>query len=503
MTMGSSVQIHSAHNSALSLWQSAVHSVLLQQGVSNGHQGIGATASSPAMLATGEIIRQYDNNGNFEVPAVQSSQASEAATSTGEAALAAPRSASVECANLAAQIAFYRAINPAKAAELKNIFAASTCDPFWAECLAVYERFRISGAQQRYDRYASIDDYVLNDCLSDNATIAVIGDWGTGMNAALVLLQQIADHFQPDVLLHLGDIYYSGLPAECSNHFSKLLEEVWPDIGEKSAPLVFTLDGNHDRYAGTSGGYYDLIASLNKSANKPQPNSYFAIRNNFWQFLALDTGFYDCDPNNVNSNVTKLVPEEVAWHLDKIKNNGEGVNAAVNPSGVRRTVLLSHHQLFSFTGVGKDPATGRPLAINPNLVSGFSSVFDSIDLWLWGHEHDLCIFQPYANGPDQPLPRGRCIGASAVPVFTSQAPKAPVNLLLPNGASGPPKIIDGTALGNDGQVFNRCYAIISLRGGALSIDYYQANTTNATPGNPPKLADPLFSETIPGMLAAS
>ncbi len=454
------------------------------------------------MVATAQVLKYFDEHGDFELPLAQASSAgaTRGAPSPFEAAPHVP--APVECAKLAAQIALYAATNPAKAAEWKNIFGASTCDPFWAECLAVYERFRIAGGQQRYDRYVSLDDFVLNDCLPDSATVAVIGDWGTGMNAALVLLQQIEKNFSPDVLLHLGDIYYSGLPDECSNHFTKLLEEVWPDTGEKPMPLVFTLDGNHDRYAGTSGGYYDLIANLNGSAGKPQPNSYFALRNNFWQFLAMDTGYYDCDPNNVNSNVTRLVPEEVTWHLDKIAKNGQGVDTAANPSGSRSTVLLSHHQLFSFTGIGKDAATGRPLAVNPNLASAFASVFSQIDLWLWGHEHDLCIFQPYTNGLDRPLPKGRCIGASAVPVFTSQAPTAPSNLLPPNGESGPPKIIDGTALGNDGQVFNSCYAIIELKGPTLTIDYYQVGTTTATPGNPPKLGDPLYSESLGAPLAA-
>ena len=267
------------------------------------------------------------------------------------------------------------------------------------KCLKVYDDYRRTNKAQPYINYQSIGDFVIENCFPDNATIAVIGDWGTGMNAALILLQQIANNFQPDVLLHLGDIYYSGLPAECKSHFTDLIDQAWPDGGPRKKPLVFTLDGNHDRYAGSNGGYYDLIKSLNKAQGKPQPNSYFAIRNNFWQFLAMDTGYYDADPGATAAGtaLTKLVDQEVPWHWDKINNCGVNVDKSVNPGGARGTVLLSHHQLYSFTGIAKD-GNGAWMTVNPYLVNQFAGVFHLIDMWLWGHEHELCIFEPYLLG---------------------------------------------------------------------------------------------------------
>ena len=50
--------------------------------------------------------------------------------------------------------------------------------------------------------------------LKPGATVAIIGDWGTGTAEATALLGQVASH-NPDVLIHLGGIYYSGTPAEC------------------------------------------------------------------------------------------------------------------------------------------------------------------------------------------------------------------------------------------------------------------------------------------------
>ncbi len=134
--------------------------------------------------------------------------------------------------------------------------------------------------------------------------------------------------------------------------------------------------------------------------------------------------------------------------------------------------------------------------MNSNLVSSFSTVFDLIDVWLWGHEHNLCIFEPYSNGPGQPLPKGRCVGASAVPMYLAQKPVPPPNLVVPPGVNGPPQIVKGTALGDNGTVFNYSYAIMRLQGPKLTIEYYQLDSTDYQPGNPPPLAEPLYSETI-------
>jgi hypothetical protein len=502
--------VYSSHNSALSLWQSALHSVLSQKPEQQDsvHSGIGITAQVPEMRATAQLADQFDHAGNFDVPLppdVSQGAGAALASAAGLMAEAAgappppPPSVKMQCARLAAEIALYSVTNPVKAAILRQELADGTCDPLWAECLVQYDKWRLSKQTQPYFNYVNIGDFVLEQCFPDNATIAVIGDWGTGMNDALVLLQQVAANFQPDVLMHLGDIYYSGLPSECVAHFSALIDKAWPDGGPK--PLLFTLDGNHDRYAGSAGGYYNLIKSLNAAAGKPQPNSYFALRNNFWQFVAMDTGLHDANPNAEAGNLTTLEPQEITWLLDKINNNGANIVSAANPSGVRGTVLLSHHQLYSFTGVGKAP-NGNQMAVNQNLVNAFSPVFNLIDMWLWGHEHALCIFEPYSNGPGQPLPKGRCVGASAVPMYLAQAPVPDPNLVVPAGVDGPPKVVDSTMLGNNGTVFNYCYAIITLAGPKLTIDYYQIDSTDPQPGNPPPLGPPLYSESIDKPLAA-
>ena len=235
-----SVPVFPAHNSALSLWQSAMHNVLAQKPAqqNTGHKGIASTAAAPEMQATTEVLRHFQNTGSFTgatppaamgTTAVTGNMPAQTASAQAvTAAIIAPGASSLssagsilmapeaqqhcatpvvmECAKLAAQIALYSVTDPAKAAVLRQELTDGTCDPLWAECLAVYDTWRITSQAQPYINYQNINDFVIEQCFPDNASVAIIGDWGTGMNAALVLLQQIAANFKPDVLLHLRNL---------------------------------------------------------------------------------------------------------------------------------------------------------------------------------------------------------------------------------------------------------------------------------------------------------
>jgi len=344
---------------ALSLWQASVHSALVER-VSGSDETAqnhaAATADHPYMAATVGAMRNFADSGQFKPPVHRASSVAEV----------------TDCARLYAELAWNKVFDPQKAREMESELSFSICDPFWAKCLLTYDEYLKTGKTQPYIVHSDVADYVLT-CLPDKGTVAVIADWGTGMDDAVVLAQQIATYFKPDVLIHLGDVYYAGLPQEIDRHFLQPLAKAWPT----NQPLIFALDGNHDRYAGASGGYYSMLANLNKEAGIPQPNSYFALRSNFWQLLSLDTGYHDADPAEEAKDLTFLEESEVAWHLDKIHNSGLGVDAVKNPAQTRGTVLLSHHQLFSFQGAGNS-AEGKPLAVNLKLAQAFQPVFSQI-----------------------------------------------------------------------------------------------------------------------------
>jgi hypothetical protein len=347
------------------------------------------------------------------------------------------------CARLAFELFEARATgNEAKATKVENELKFSTCDPGWIASITDYlGYFGLDGKKRTipYVDYTSLDDFVL-ETVEPTATVAILGDWGTGDATALAVLQDLARQ-QPDVLIHLGDIYYSGTRHEVTNYFVSLIDRVF-DRSRGKLP-VYTLTGNHDMYSG-GGGYYGLLGQLNPappfSAAQRQAASYFCLRttDGSWQFLGMDTGLHDHDPFSVQTDVTYLEPKEEAWHVDKIRR--------FSATG-GRTILLSHHQLFSaFSGIGTmaSKAIGEE-ASNPKLLESYRAFAaagaaaghpppgapDPIAAWFWGHEHNLCVYQPYLG-----LAKGRCVGHGAIPVLAAQQPYKVVA-----GLSDPPQLV--------------------------------------------------------------
>jgi hypothetical protein len=366
--------------------------------------------------------------------------------------------------------------NRERAARLHDDLKESTCDPGWVEVLDDYLAYFELGKKRAipYVRYNRMDDFVL-DILPANATVALISDWGTGTESARQLLKQVARQ-QPDVVIHLGDIYYAGTARETRNNFLDVCNQAL-DRARTRIP-VYTLAGNHDMYSG-GAGYYALIAQLNPAPPfdpaARQPASYFCLRSQdgAWQFLAMDTGLHDHDPFEVADAMTYLEPAEVVWHMDKI-------NRFHQAGG--RTVLLSHHQLFSaFSRIGNPDAqkpSGRE-AFNTKLLASFGEVMEQgkIAAWFWGHEHNLSVYQPYP-----PLAKGRCIGNGAIPVFSNPYTVVPAVPHPPVLVSDPHTGAPLTPGVNPEKVYNYGYVICRLNDAerTMEVCYYQ-NTDEQTP----------------------
>jgi hypothetical protein len=217
--------------------------------------------------------------------------------------------------------------------------------------------------------------------ISDRARLVLVGDWGTGTARALKVATHMAkavkdgksDRRQVHVI-HLGDVYYSGWKREYKERF--LLP--WPvkpgtrDVGS------FTLNGNHDMYSG--GHDYFGTALADPRFARQGGASYFALRNSHWQFLALDSSFDDA----------ALHGSQVRWVIRQLSENP-----------TRRTVLLSHHQLFSAYETGSLALASQ---IKPVLKTG------RIDGWFWGHEHRCLVY-----GPAERVGLASCVGHGGVP----------------------------------------------------------------------------------------
>lgn len=442
--MSAPTRLTTFRNAAVSLWQSAVHQVLSRRVDPSDAQGLHLTAEHPAM---GEAI----DAGHADLGGAED-----------------PHGVIGQSASLYARLAVARfSGDHEEAARLTDAIHFSVGDPLWAEILVQFERSRIEGRIDSYPRHQSLDDFVFTD-LPDDVTLALVADWATGTASAQALLEQIKA-LAPDVVIHLGDVYFSGLPEEVQEHFLGVFKAVF---GERM-PRVFTLAGNHDRYSG-GRGFKELLAELG------QPASYFCLRNRRWQLLGMDTSLHDVNPAERRTNVTELEAGEVTYHLDKLSRS-EG----------RGTVLLSHHQLFSAHGVGRGPE-GRKLAVNPKLHGAFSGALAEVDWWFWGHEHNLSIFAPYAG-----LRRGRGIGSGSIPILVAERPYDPdPDLALPEGEAGPPEVLAGTELGHDGVIYNHAFVILRLSGGTATAQYYQSNTSGVTPGQAPPVGEPFYTEVV-------
>jgi hypothetical protein len=315
------------------------------------------------------------------------------------------------------------------------------CDPRYSEAAEKYAEYFVAQQKQiPYIVYQNLSDFVIDGKLPAKAKVAIIGDWGTGQDAAKLVLRQIANK-QPDVVIHLGDIYYAGTQFEMTNYFLNIWQQVL-NLGEKLDRIpTFTLAGNHDMYSG-GGPYYDLLKTLG------QPASYFCLRNANWQFVAIDTGYHDHNPAGGGDGATYLQDTEVTWLADKVNN-----------AGGRRSVLLSHHQLFT----AYDSIDGQE--VNLRLSSQVGPLLPKLALWIWGHEHDFVLYDAYMN-----LARSCCLGHGAFPVGIDEVVKVPKHPEIPliKGEDGEPIRLDTT-----GGLCNHGYAIIDLDGASGEVSYYQ------------------------------
>jgi len=302
----------------------------------------------------------------------------------------------------------------------------TTCDPRYAQAAEQYVAFKLDCGKIPYKVWKNLSDFIVDWKVPAQARIVILGDWGTGQADARALLQAIARK-NPDLVLHLGDVYYAGTGFEVENYF----QDIWKSTFDLGKIRTFTLSGNHDMY---SGGipYYQLIQDLG------QPASYFCLRNDDWQFVALDTGLHDDDA--LAARPTYLEDTEVAWLNDKIAT-----------AGGRRTVLLSHHQLFT----ANEDIGGQ--SVNVRLQGQVGSILPKVDVWFWGHEHNQVIYKNWQGV------LARCLGHGAYPVGIDEIPANP-RFDVP---------MENVFLHKGDAFHSHGYAVMDLDGPAARVSYYQ------------------------------
>lgn len=222
--------------------------------------------------------------------------------------------------------------------------------------------------------------------IANNLRMAVIGDWGTGMYGAPVCADSIrADSDGYDLVLHLGDVYYAGLPNEVEDRFQKF----WPS---PAGAIGRSLNGNHEMYTGGHGYFETLLPYLK------QDSSYFAYQNDYWTLAMLDTSY----SQPFGGQEGDLFQSQMDW-LDRI----------IQGAGDRKIVLFSHHQPFSLLDGNQ----------GPKLVTWLGKYLQArrIFAWYWGHEHRSVLYDPHPAWGFH----GRCVGHGGFPEARIDLSNAP------------------------------------------------------------------------------
>ena len=252
------------------------------------------------------------------------------------------------------------------------------------------------------------------DGMTEDARLVIVGDWGTGLPRARDVATHmheaidtaLASHRQVHVL-HLGDVYYSGLETEDQRRFLDL----WPVSQDQADAGVtsWSLNGNHDMYSGGFGYFETLLQDPRfKSQRSPdgRPTSFFRLRSPFWDFVGLDTA-WDTDVTSAGQIAVLQDPQ------------GSYV-ADVAAGSSSKLVLFSHHQLVSVYDKS-DLGSTLPDQLAPVLDD------NRVTAWWWGHEHRAITYQA-AGGVRYP----RCLGNGGVPIL----PDAPRRPTAPRPSSG-------------------------------------------------------------------
>ena len=204
----------------------------------------------------------------------------------------------------------------------------------------------------------------------------ILGDWGSGLYGAPVCARSIIEDRDPyGMLLHLGDVYYAATSEEVQDRFFRFCPHAPGAINR-------ALNGNHEMYNGGHSYFEEILP------NFEQTSSYFALQNDRWVLVGLDTSYTAA----FGGHEGNIDDKQVEW-----------LHGIVAAAGDRKLVLFSHHQPFTLL----DSNNGGNLFARLKEFLEAGRVF----AWYWGHEH-YCVL--YDAHPDYGF-HGRCIGHGGIP----------------------------------------------------------------------------------------
>jgi predicted phosphodiesterase len=280
--------------------------------------------------------------------------------------------------------------------------------------------------------------------IPEKCKIALLGDWGADNDHAKNIAAQAMAR-NPNFIIHLGDIYYSGSEGECRSFLHN-----WPlknEDGDPKKGVSFALNGNHEMYSLGKPYFQIVLPAFGQEA------SYFTLFNGHWQFQGLDTAYlpFSIRGDNGKDRDSRL---EVQWQWLR-----ESMRS--NPS--KRNIFLSHNQPVS--AHLPEIQAAQPLMDEARqLLKEFN--LGTIYGWFFGHEHRCTIYDDAVISAEF---RARLIGNGAIGHHPQEETEPATD---ETGAHCAPFVwVNKRSLNDEGIVAMSSFALLSIDGERIDIEY--------------------------------
>lgn len=279
-------------------------------------------------------------------------------------------------------------------------------DPLWLAAILNYA-INLIDPDSIYHPYPTTPFHTTINAKKGNITLAIIGDWGTGVyddaydgQGPAVAVMNAIRNLHPDYVIHLGDVYYAGTDGRHPSHEeqSNLLDLWQTGTGVQTS---FAINSNHEMY-GAGQGLIGVALSSNTPFTHQNSTPYFGLEFGNWVILGLDSAYFDPSTLYLKGALSNTNNTQQKDFISQTYGNLSGKNIFV----------MTHHNPMSFDGtsITQNPQSGTSLWDNMQTTLGGNKPH----VWYWGHLHlGVAYNKNSALGLQDTL--GRCVGHSAIP----------------------------------------------------------------------------------------
>lgn len=225
----------------------------------------------------------------------------------------------------------------------------------------------------------------------DVCTVALLSDWG-GDNPAAKRIADIVRRAQPQLAIHLGDIYYGGVKAECEAFLRNWPLQIDPSHPGRGIPpkTSLALNGNHEMYTGGKSFFEVVLPGFG------QPQPFFCLENTHWRVIGLDTAYMGGRLKPTDPSDPMMA--QWNWLVDLLKSGSK-----------KATIFLTHHQPIS--AHAQEYSDAEPLRADIKELLSIEGIDKNVIFgWFFGHEHRCTVYKDDATPYN-----ARLIGSGCIP----------------------------------------------------------------------------------------